>query len=62
MTPKGRPHPSGRPLPHREVPVGRPIWRVPDTEPNVPRLRTPIKPDCIGFIHRFPYDEVDDNA
>lgn len=60
MQPKGRPHPSGRPI-HRRVVKGRPIWRIPDTEPNVPRLREErIDTNCIGFLHDFGVQDDDD--
>lgn len=44
-----KPHPSGRPRrqPERK---SRPIWRIPDTEPNVPRLRKGYEQTrAIGF-------------
>jgi hypothetical protein len=59
MTPKGRPHPSGRPIRIHLV-KGRSIWRIPDTEPNVPRLRPQRQTvEAIGFIHNF--HEAPDN-
>jgi len=54
-TPKG-PHPSGRPI-HGRIIKGRPIWRVPDSESNIPRLRAVRQNlNCIGFIHNFGVD------
>lgn len=45
-----RPHPSGRPIRKIER-KGRPIWRIPDTESNVPRLRPGTEQtNAIGFI------------
>lgn len=60
MTPKGRPHPSGRPIrPH--IVKGRSIWRIPDIESNVPRLREKKRDlDCIGFLHDFREVPTDD--
>lgn len=61
MIPKGRPHPSGRPIRPRII-KGRQIWRIPDTEPNVPRLREErVDTNCIGFLHDFEgKDDVDE--
>lgn len=57
--PKGRPHPSGRPVRKTEV-KGRPMWRIPDSESNVPRLRVKKNDlDCVGFI-QFPVEHSDD--
>jgi hypothetical protein len=59
MQPKGRAHPSGRPIRPRVVKAARPVWHIPDSESNVPRLRTPRKDlDCVGFI-RFPVERED---
>lgn len=52
MTPKGKPHPSGRPIHHPKIGI-RSIWRIPDTEPNVPRLRRSEQVEAIGFVHDF---------
>lgn len=52
MTPKGTPHPSGRPIRPRIV-KGKSIWRIPDTESNVPRLRRSERVEAIGFVHDF---------
>lgn len=49
---KARAHPSGRPI-DRRVAKERPIWRIPDTEPNVPRLRVRDGVPAIGFTHKF---------
>lgn len=54
------PHPSGRPIRRTET-KGRPIWRIPDVEPNVPRLRQPAAVDAIGFVHQFSEPERDDD-
>ena len=43
-----RKHPSGRPIRRVEI-KGRPIWRVPDIESNVPRLRRREQAPAIGF-------------
>jgi hypothetical protein len=60
MEPKGRPHPSGRPI-HERIVKGNPIWRIPDTVPNVPRLREDrIQTEAIGFVHHFPCDDNED--
>lgn len=49
---KGKPHPSGRPI-RRDHSVGRPMWRIPDDGPNLPKLkRGELKP-AIGFVHDF---------
>jgi len=58
MTPKGTPHPSGRPVRRHEVKSRKTIWNIPDEESNVPRLRQSKKDlDCIGFVHRFQSDD-----
>jgi hypothetical protein len=49
---KGEPHPSGRPI-HKSSKVGRSIWRIPDSEPNVPRLRQRDLKPAVGFVHDF---------
>jgi hypothetical protein len=60
MQPKGRPHPSGRPIRERRI-KGRPMWRIPDVEPNVPRLRQEKRDlNCIGFVH-FPVERQDES-
>jgi hypothetical protein len=48
--PKGRPHPSGRPV-HERIVKGHPILRV--SEQLVSRLREPAKGcvEAIGFMH-----------
>jgi hypothetical protein len=57
VTPKGRPHPSGRPIHHPKVGV-RSIWRIPDMESNVPRLRPQGGTvEAIGFVHDFGDEE-----
>lgn len=62
MQPKGAPHPSGRPIrPH--VVKGRQIWRIPETEPNVPRLREMKRDlDCVGFLHSFREMQEDEDV
>ena len=46
------PHPSGRPI-RRTKYVERPIWRIPDSQPNVPRLRRGELVSAIGFLHHW---------
>jgi hypothetical protein len=60
MRPKGIAHPSGHPIRTRVV-KSHSVFRIPDNESNVPRLR-PIKNDldCIGFI-RFPVERSGDD-
>lgn len=60
MQPKGRPHPSGRPI-HERIVKSHSRWRIPDTEPNVPRLREEKRNvEAIGFLHDF-QGAVDDD-
>jgi hypothetical protein len=50
-------HPSGRPIPENRV-VGRPMWRIPDKESNVPRLRDEKSTvAAIGFTARIVTDD-----
>lgn len=60
MTPKGQPHPSGRPI--RAAVLKKPsAYRVPETEPVVPRLRQDKRDlECVGFVHNF--ERADDHG
>lgn len=54
------PHPSGRPLRGRPVPIGQSIIRNPGIGPLVPRLRMGGLKDAIGF-HRFAIEDSNDH-
>lgn len=57
IEPKGKPHPSGRPI-HERIVKGNPIWRIPDTMPNVPRLRIEKQDiEAVGFVHFPSFDD-----
>lgn len=52
--PRGRLHPSGRPVVALSIAKRTPVLRIPNSEPLTPRLREQSKDlDCVGFIHDF---------
>lgn len=58
MRPKGRSHPSGRPIRPTHI-VGRSIWRIPDDGPVTPRLQKRHDTYAVGFTATFPTEDDD---
>lgn len=60
MTADRKRHPSGRPIRKDEL-RGRPIWRIPDKGPVIPRLQPKEKDiTAIGFTARIVADDNDE--
>lgn len=50
-------HPSGKPIRNERI-VGRPMWRIPDKGPVIPRLQTPTETiNAVGFTAKLTADE-----
>ena len=52
-------HPSGRPI-RIDRAIGRPIWRIPDSEFATPRLNRRESIQATGFTHS--YQETNDEG